>query len=90
MTQSSSPPPVHRQHPQHSQTLSQSFRRKEACESMLLVKNTIPKRCDSSSVVDSEISSTKSGRRPSIDTVSTYLSHDSELRASTSHVSFCL
>jgi deltex-like protein len=39
--------------------------------------------CDS--VLDADSSSTKSGRRPSVDTVSTYLSHeskDSELRAS--------
>ena len=39
----------------------------------------------SDSVLDADSSSTKSGRRPSVDTVSTYLSHeskDSELRAS--------
>lgn len=88
MSQSFSPPQLLRQHvPCNVQPVSQSFRRKEACENMLLVKNTIPKRSDSSSVLDSDVGSTKSGgRRPSIDTVSTYLSHDSELRASTSHV----
>lgn len=32
----------------------------------------------SSSLLDADSSSTKSGRRPSLDTVSTYLSHDSE------------
>jgi hypothetical protein len=39
----------------------------------------------SDSVLDADSSSTKSGRRPSVDTVSTYLSHeskDSELRTS--------
>lgn len=44
---------------------------------------TRPDRPDS--VLDADSSSTKSGRRPSVDTVSTYLSHeskDSELRAS--------
>lgn len=35
-----------------------------------------------SGVLDVDSSSTKSGRRPSVDTVSTYLSHDSELRTS--------
>lgn len=47
-----------------------------------------PDRPDS--VLDADSSSTKSGRRPSVDTVSTYLSHeskDSELRASRNTVS---
>lgn len=34
------------------------------------------------SVLDADSSSTKSGRRPSVDTVSTYLSHESEMRTS--------
>lgn len=49
---------------------------------------TRPDRPDS--VLDADSSSTKSGRRPSVDTVSTYLSHeskDSELRASRNTVS---
>lgn len=49
---------------------------------VLLVKRSAARCSDSSSIVDSEVSSNRSGRRPSIDTVSTYLSHDSELRAS--------
>lgn len=39
-------------------------------------------RHSDSGVLDADSSSTKSGRRPSVDTVSTYLSHDSELRTS--------
>ncbi|XP_014244264.1 protein deltex isoform X2 [Cimex lectularius] len=35
-------------------------------------------RRSNSSLLDADSSSTKSGRRPSVDTVSTYLSHDSE------------
>lgn len=44
-------------------------------------ENPAMRRSDSG-VLDADSSSTKSGRRPSVDTVSTYLSHDSELRTS--------
>ncbi|KAK9512301.1 hypothetical protein O3M35_000758 [Rhynocoris fuscipes] len=42
----------------------------------------LQQRHSSSSLLDVDSSSTKSGRRPSVDTVSTYLSHDSEHKAS--------
>nr|CAD7590735.1 unnamed protein product [Timema genevievae] len=51
---------------------------------------TVRRSCDT--VLDADSSSTKSGRRPSIDTVSTYLSHeskDSELTASQSDLLDC-
>ncbi|XP_066997951.2 protein deltex [Anabrus simplex] len=53
----------------------------------VISKGTIPAHpnCGTDSVLDADSSSTKSGRRPSVDTVSTYLSHESkdgELRAS--------
>jgi hypothetical protein len=47
--------------------------------------NTVKHNGIGDSVLDADSSSTKSGRRPSVDTVSTYLSHeskDSELRTS--------
>ncbi|XP_075220105.1 deltex E3 ubiquitin ligase isoform X2 [Lycorma delicatula] len=44
---------------------------------------------DKSEVLDADSSSTKSGRRPSVDTVSTYLSHDSELRTSRNDLLDC-
>lgn len=79
----------HVQYPAHatpSNTLT--LKKKENTEQLLIVKNPIPKRSDSSSILDSEVGSTRSGgRRPSVDTVSTYLSHESEMRASTSQVS---
>lgn len=88
MSHSSSSPQISHQHVEHlSQSLSQTLRKRDSSEGILFVKDNIAKRSDSSSVLDSDVSSTKTGgRRPSVDTVSTYLSHESELRASTSHV----
>ncbi|XP_039292556.1 protein deltex [Nilaparvata lugens] len=43
----------------------------------------------SNEVLDADSSSTKSGRRPSVDTVSTYLSHESELRNSRNDLLDC-
>ena len=84
-----SPSFSHIQFPAHAPpTNSQTLRKKEDPKNVALIKNSVPKRSDSSSILDSEVGSTKSGgRRPSVDTVSTYLSHESEMRASTSQVS---
>ncbi len=89
MSHTATLPHSSRHHSQHmTQPMSQSLRRRDNSDTILFVKDAVPRRSDSSSVLDSDVGSTKSGgRRPSVDTVSTYLSHDSELRASTSHVS---
>ncbi|KAF6203654.1 hypothetical protein GE061_001986 [Apolygus lucorum] len=42
------------------------------------VPNSSAQRRSNNSLLDADSSSTKSGRRPSVDTVSTYLSHESE------------
>lgn len=86
---SQSPSSSHVQYPQHvTPSGTQTLKKKEDAENLLFVKNPVPMRSDSSSILDSEVGSTKSGgRRPSVDTVSTYLSHESEMRASTSQVS---
>lgn len=82
------PSGMHFQQTQRSQSSTQSLRRKNESGNIVYVQDSLPKRCDSSSILESDIGSSKSGcRRPSVDTVSTYLSHESELRASTSHVS---
>ncbi|GLH12883.1 Protein deltex [Gryllus bimaculatus] len=57
-----------------------------ACNPMVgaASNSSAPRNCSKESVLDVDSSSTKSGRRPSVDTVSTYLSHESkdELRSS--------
>ncbi|KAG8282560.1 protein deltex-like [Homalodisca vitripennis] len=52
-------------------------------------KGNVPAAEAEKGVLDADSSSTKSGRRPSVDTVSTYLSHDSEMRTSRADLLDC-
>ncbi|XP_073982103.1 deltex E3 ubiquitin ligase [Rhodnius prolixus] len=70
---------------QHVQTVCQpqyQVQSSSAKQSSSVSTGPLQQRHSSSSLLDADSSSTKSGRRPSVDTVSTYLSHDSEHKAS--------